>query len=286
MAIYKSGILGRPSGKMGKTVFYMLNGQSVARSIGKPGKISELQRANHQAMAVTMRYLKHMVEFVNHGFGAQAIGTTKNPFNLATSYNKKHALKGQYPDLSVDYSKVLLSQGVISPPAATTFVKSGTGIEVSWDAYTDMNSCKKDDMVMIMLFHTGEKGTGVTRGLYAAQRREGKCFIQPGSASMDQPMEGYMFFKSNDGKRVSDSVYLGNLNGVAPTLAEKEEKEAYEKVKERFVIVEVQYNKYLNETDSINLNRKKYYSMNKEYEVLKKQLAEMEDRLGYTRSDE
>ena len=174
MAIYKSGIYGRPNGKLGRMVFYMLNGQSVARSIGLPGKPSLLQLANHQAMSVTMKCLKHMVDFINEGFGLQAAGTTKNPFNLATAYNKKHALKGAYPYLSVDYSKLLLSQGVLTAPQKTTIEKTEKGVEVTWDAYHD-RTCKGNDMVMIMLYYSSEAGRHATTHLYEAKRSDGKC---------------------------------------------------------------------------------------------------------------
>lgn len=279
MAIYRSGINGRPSGKMGNIVYYMLNGQSVARSIGRPGKISDRQRANHQAMSVTMSYLKHMVDFINAGYGPQAAGTTKNPFNLATSYNKKHALKGAYPNLSVDYSQVVLSQGILHTPQATTMVKSGKGIAVSWDPYSDA-FCRHDDMVMIMLYHPAEANKGVTTSLYAARRSEGKCFILCPHYDIDQPVEGYMFFKSNDNKAVSDSVYLGNLNGTAETIQQKQEKLNDKKLKDRFAAVEKTYFKLMNQVDGPPPNNKTFNSVVKEYETLQKQLIEQQQRLA------
>lgn len=284
MAIYTSGVLGRPSGKLGPIVIYMLNGRSVARTIGKPGKISDKQRANHQAMSVTMEYLKEMVESINHGFGIQAKGTIKNAFNLATSYNKKQALQGEYPNLSVNYSKVVLSQGPVIAPQATTMVKVENGVEVTWNPYHDKFS-KKDDVVMIMLYKDSEINNGAINRFYAAQRSDGKCFIPCQRVELDEPLEGYMFFKSNDGKKVSDSVYLGNLNGVRTTKAQKEEQLKYEKVKKRFAIVDVQYNEYMNYKSEVKVNKKAYYSTMAEHEVLQKQLAEFE-RLGNIRSDE
>lgn len=284
MAIYRNGINGRPSGKMGNIVYYMLNGQSVARSIGRPGKISERQRANHQAMSVTMSYLKHMVDFINAGYGSKASGTIKNPFNLATSYNKKHALKGVYPNLSVDYSKVVLSQGILQAPKATTMVKSGKGIAVSWDPFSDAY-CRHDDMVMVMLYHPAEANKGTTTSLYAARRSEGKCFILCPYYDTDQPIEGYIFFKSSDNKAVSDSVYLGNLNGTAETIQQKQQKTQYEKVKERFATVEKTYFQLIDQVDGPPTNNKTFNSVLKEYEILQKQLIEQQERLGTVKTE-
>ena len=279
MAIYKSGIYGRPNGKIGRMVFYMLKGQSVARSIGLPGKPSLLQLANHQAMSVTMKCLKHMVGFINEGFGLQAEGTTKNPFNLATSYNKKHALQGKYPYQTVDYSKLLLSQGVLRAPEKTSINKTGTGIEVSWDSYRDQ-TCNGNDMVMIMLYHPAETGAQAISHLYAARRSEGKCFIPVSGRYIDKPLEAYMFFKANDSKAVSDSVHLGNLNGTAETLQEKENKIEHARVKERFEKVESKYLGLMNHPDGQPPESKKLSVMRTEYEVLQKKLKSLEDRPG------
>ena len=282
MAIYRSGIHGRPSGKIGNIVYYMLNGQSVARSIGKSDKVTDLQRANRQAMSVTTLCLKNMVRFINAGFGAQAAGTTKNPFNVATSYNKKHALKGEYPNLSIDYTKLVLSQGVLTPPKATTIKRSGKGVEVTWDASSDRNHsfCNEDDMVMITLYNPNKTNGYATTSLYAAQRSAGKCFIPCAGAMVDQPMEGYMFFKSNDGKSVSDSVYLGNLNGAEETREEAAAKIAYAKVKEEFEKAESKYLGLINQKDGPPPKSRNLRMMKTEYEVLQKKLLQLKERPG------
>lgn len=283
MAICKSGVYGRPSGKIGGMVFYMLKGQSVARSIGLPGKPSLLQLANHQAMSVTMKCLKHMVDFINEGFGQQAEGTTKNPFNLATSYNKKQALKGQYPYMSVDYSKLLLSQGTLTAPQETNIKKTENGIEVTWDSYHD-RALKGDDMVMIMIYRSSETGREATSHLYAAKRSEGKCFIPVSAHHINKPIEAYMFFKANNSKAVSDSVYLGNLNGTAETMQEKENKIQHIKVKEQFEKAESKYLGLMNHKDGPPVESRNLRMMRTEYEVLQKRLAALEERPGLHQS--
>jgi hypothetical protein len=89
------------------------------------------QLANYQSMAVTMRLLKNMTAFINSSFEIEARGTVKNQHNLATSYNKKQALKGEYPNISVDYSKVVLSYGDLEIAQDLKMVKTDTGIQIS-----------------------------------------------------------------------------------------------------------------------------------------------------------
>lgn len=108
MAILSNSAFGHPNGKIGGMVYYMLKGQAVCRMIGEQGKPSIKQKANYQAMEVTMRLVKPMKEFIRNSFELEARGTVKNPHNLAVSYNKKQALQGEYPNIRVDYSKVVL----------------------------------------------------------------------------------------------------------------------------------------------------------------------------------
>lgn len=52
MSVSRNGMHVYPSGKIGNVVSYMLRGQLIHRTIGKQGKPSRKQKANHQSMAV------------------------------------------------------------------------------------------------------------------------------------------------------------------------------------------------------------------------------------------
>ncbi|ALL04431.1 hypothetical protein AQ505_02320 [Pedobacter sp. PACM 27299] len=41
--------------------------------------------------------------------------TNRNAYNEALAYHKKHALTGEYPNISLDYPKALLSIGTLIP---------------------------------------------------------------------------------------------------------------------------------------------------------------------------
>lgn len=236
MAITTNGFYNNPNGKIGKMVYYMLRGQLVSRSIGRPGNPTVPQLANRQAMSVTMDVLSDMVDFINEGFLLEAHGTTKNQYNLATSYNKKNALKGVYPNLSIDYSKLKLSSGKLDAPVETTLVKTKCGVEISWDSQHHPTG-KAEDMAMVVLYHPVLKSA--TTVLYATQRSKGTCFISLQGRWLDGPVEAYMFFKSANGKAVSDSVYLGNLNGTVKSVEMVVVEDKDKKGKTRFKAIEV-----------------------------------------------
>lgn len=278
MATNKNGPYGHPNGKIGNIVFYVLNGQNVSRTIGDPGKPSRNQLGNQQSMAVTMALLKCMKDFINVGFELEAAGTVKNAFNLATSYNKKEALQGEYPNISVNYSKVVLSKGDLPVAKDIQLNKTATGVLISWDPSRLDFDYRPDDSVMIMLYHPLRKKA--KSFLNAARREEGSHFIEIDKEWLDEPIEAYLCFKSANGKRISDSVYVGNLNGEMESSEEKSKKEKYLQLKERFDRVEADYLRLMHLDRGAHMGTKAFRHLEKEYEVLKKKLDDLPGKPG------
>lgn len=270
MAIALNGPQGHFNGKVGNLVFYMLNGIPVVRRIGRPGKPSKAQLSNHSSMAVTSKLLSSMKDFIKLGYGLQAKGTPQNAHNLATSYHKKHALTGVYPDIKVDYTKVLLSQGTLDAADDLKIQKTATGLEISWNPAYGTDHKHYDDSVMVMLCYPESNAGG--EYLNIARRSEGRCFIELGESQLHQQIEPYLAFRSADGEKVSDSTYLGNLNGEKESTEEKHNREKYEQVKKRFTQVADLYHGQLQENELENRNSKAFRHLKKEYMVLKEKL--------------
>lgn len=268
MALSPYGPHGPLIGKVGNLVSYILNGQAVTRTIGhKRTRHSKDQLANYQSMAVTMRLLKNMTTFINSSFEIEARGTVKNQHNLATSYNKKQALQGEYPNISVDYSKVVLSYGDLEIAQNLKMVKTDTGLQISWDTQDGL----AHDMVMILVHHPVD---GQSRNYINACRRDAGSHLIPfvEEEKLHEQMEVYICFKSADGKRISNSVYLGNLNGAQETEEEKQEKRKYDALKARFEQVSANY-LWMQQLDrGLHTSTKAFRTLEKEYEVLKNRL--------------
>ncbi|AOM78114.1 DUF6266 family protein [Pedobacter steynii] len=278
MATSKTGLYGHPNGKIGNIVFYVLNGQNVSRTIGDPGKPSRNQLANRQSMSVTMAFLKPMNDFINASFGLEAAGTVRNAFNLATSYNKKEAIQGEYPNLSVNYSKVILSRGSLPVAKDIKIDKTGAGILISWDPDCSDRSVSHDDRVMIMLYHPLRKKA--SSFLNAARREEGSRLLKITEEWMNEPIEAYLCFKTADEKQISDSIYIGNLNGEKESSEEKSKKEKYLKLKTRFDQVAADYLRLLYLDSGAHVDTKAFRHLQKEYEVLKAKLDSLPGKPG------
>ncbi|RQO72319.1 hypothetical protein DBR43_14025 [Pedobacter sp. KBW06] len=273
MAKAPSGPLGALNGKLRNLVFYMLNGQPVVRTIGDPGKPSRGQLANRQAMSVTMEMVSRISEFTNVSFELEARGTVRNAHNLATSYIKKHALKGEYPNISVDYSKVILSNGNLPGANDLKIEKKEKGVLVSWDP-----SGKQDDTVMILLYHPLEKAAMSV--INACRRDAGSYFIDLYEKRLDEPIEAYICFKSANGKAISDSAYIGNLNGAVESAEELSQKQTYALVKQRFDVVEADYLQQIAANYGNPVNTKAFRNLKKEYKVLKDKLEHLPGKPG------
>ena len=116
MAIAENGPGGNHRGKLGNSVYYVLNGKNVSRGIGitlKPP--TQLQLKSRMETKLSSGLLSRLLDFLNTGFGAEALMAKDNAFNQAVKYNKKNMIKGSYPDLELAYDQLLVSKGALKP---------------------------------------------------------------------------------------------------------------------------------------------------------------------------
>lgn len=274
MAFLTPGPLGRPSGKIGNMVYYTLNGKVVSRMIGKQDQpATKSQLANRQAMRVTMNLLRPMQRFIKLGFEHKAKGTAWNAFNIATSYNKTNALKGAYPYISVDYSKVILSAGSLPLAKDIQLSKTTGGLLLTWNPEHHYQGDQYDDLVMVALYSPCSKNAKIY--LNAGKRREGRCFIPVIDKILNEPLESYICFKSAYGGSISDSLYLGNLNGEDETEEQKEINRQHKLLRSRFAQVQADYLRHEALFAETGVKNKAMRHTKKEYQVLKAQVEKL-----------
>jgi len=208
MARLKQGMYGVLTGRLGNLVSYVLNGKPVTRTIGtvtKPPSIAQL--AVRQRMSVLNKVLSDMLGFINVGFALAVIGTDRNPYNEATSENFNAATTGDYPDFTVDYSKLLVSKGSLTPALGAAANLLTDGVEFTWQLGEDINWESKNDRTMLLLYFP-TKGEMIYV-LTGAQRRDERDFIGLTPAYLSTPMQAYIAFASEDRKKISNSMWVG-----------------------------------------------------------------------------
>lgn len=111
--------------------------------------------------------------------------------------------------------------------------------------------------------------------LNASRRDSGQVFIPVSKTCIHEPIEAYACFKSADGKQISNSIYLGNINGTVKSAEEQAAQERYTVLKTRFDQVETKY-----------LARKKHIDLclkteNKSFRTLETEYLSLKDKLAH-----
>jgi len=219
MAILRNGLAGGISGKVGNVVYYMMNGKQMSRVIGRRTKPpTEKELANWQAMTVATQFVRSVNEFIKAGFAREAKARKMQPQNAAVSYNRKHALKGQYPNIEIDYTKVLLSTGNLHGLRGCDVVLQGDAQEgfalcFTWNVLVeDQAWCSGNDQVMLMAYCPEAEGRErAWFNLYGAMRHKGQDVLELPSVFTGKFVEVYVAVVAADRMRVSESRYVGRL---------------------------------------------------------------------------
>lgn len=274
MSVSRNGLHGWPSGKLGNTVSYLLKGQLVHRTIGKQKKPSLKQKANHQSMAVITRFLGHFKDYLNNGFELESRGTIRNQHNLAVSRNMKNALQGEYPNIRLDYAKVQLSSGSLEHPKDIRMEKVLGGLQISWDPlYESGERSHYDDCLQLAIYFPKSRTQKVE--LNFSKRMIGSAFLPLYEEDLEAPMEVYLFLSASNHDAVSDTIYLGNVNGSfeSPKISAEKEKEEKGKLGElaemaRYERVSQQYKAQMKLKPEERMKKKTFKSLETEFLAL------------------
>lgn len=205
-----NGLLGGLVGTAGPVIGYVLNGQNIIKARPHVNqRRSDLQKANSQKMKIVNAFLFNLSPLIKVGFGIAAKGTTKNFYNLAVSYNKKFAVKGEYPEIEMDYPNVLISQGNLLPALNPIVEVVPEGLKFSWDQAHSDDSHRHNDQVMLLAYAPGSGRVRMIR--YGAERFEGFETLHITDNMLSEPVETYISFINDERTAVATSIYTGRI---------------------------------------------------------------------------
>jgi hypothetical protein len=212
MAIARNGLQGTHTGKIGNTVYYMLNGKNVAREIGITLKEpTEAKLKSQLATKICSQFLSQLKVFINLGFSIEKQGTDKNAFNLAQQYNRNKIIKGDYPDLEIAYDQVILSKGNLKAAQDWSVTQIPGGLKYSWATHLQMPWPESTDQVMMLAYFPAENEAVYT--LFGSSRLSGTAYLEIPESLQGKYMETYMSFVAADRSQLADSTYTGAFNG-------------------------------------------------------------------------
>lgn len=200
------------SGRVGDHVFTQQpNGETYVQSAPTLTDMppTDKQLGNRQEIARNSALVRVIRDFIEAGFALEGKARKMNGANAATSYNRKNAFVGEYPDRRIDFSKLLLSKGSMPAPTGVTVNKNEFGFVFTWDTKSEEKGAHYSDQVMLMAYFPEiEKAEYLIAG---SQRSRGTELLSLGRIAASNVAEVYISFIEDNRKSVSDSIYLGQL---------------------------------------------------------------------------
>jgi len=207
MGRIRKGILGGFSGRVGTVVGGSWKGIAYMRSLPQKVKNPRTigQKSQRTKFSLALALLQPLTAFLRTGWKLYA--HKKSPFNAAMSYVLANVITGEYPDYSVDASKLLVSRGALIPAVNPTAEITGDNFVFSWEDNSGIGTAKPTDKALIAILNQ-TKGEAIIDTAGAKRSAGTQTVILPGDWAGDN-VDVYLGFISEDGKEVANSVYLG-----------------------------------------------------------------------------
>jgi hypothetical protein len=209
MARMNQGILGSFTGKVGTVIGSSWKGKPFMKSLpGKrKGKPTQKQTEQQMKLAILSAFFNQLQTLLELTLSANR--KKMSAVNYAVQINHKQAIIGQYPDYTIDYPKLVLSEGPLmgteTYPVAST--DAGT-IQFSWLDNTDSGNARETDQVILIAF-CPEKFEYYF-STCAASRKDGSAMLKVPLFAGER-VHTWMVFVSGDGKFYSEGLYRGEV---------------------------------------------------------------------------
>lgn len=211
MAKLNMGILGGFSGTVG-TVVGSTNkkGDDIIRAKSKKRRTvnSGAQLEQQSKFAMVTGFLRPLNSLLSIGL-AGISGNAMSAYNYATRNSIAEAVKGVYPDLSLDYTQVRLSLGDLGMALGVSAAMEGTKMTFTWLDGATVNSSATDRALLVVYNITNEE-VACSRAEYTRSSKTGEVTL-PYAESGDVLL-AYLFFQSaTDELKVSTSQLAGEF---------------------------------------------------------------------------
>lgn len=208
MAKNLTGIAGAFSGKIGTVVGAMWNGIPTIRS--RPNyrrdKPTQKQVIMRERFKLTSKFCRRLAHVFEQNFEPEP-GKTKR--SSAVGIVARHAITGEYPNLSIDYSKVLVAKGMLKKPSDAVVSSPAPGLlKFNWthDPVADYYNAE-DRAIVVAYLVESEDAICYTD---VASRFKGECQLELTLWS-GQLVHTWLSFRSLNGSLKADSVYTGTV---------------------------------------------------------------------------
>ncbi|MET1055338.1 MAG: DUF6266 family protein [Pedobacter sp.] len=216
MAYHIPGGLGEFRGRVAGVVVYRWRQLKLGRS--RPGKSSRKpskdQKRQRSRLGLISRYLSKFVYVVRDGYNTKRMNITS--MNAAVKQNFHTAVTGEYPNLKVEDALVQLSKGTLDHVYRPTVkTKENGDITVEWiNPDRQKPGVNDHDTVHLVFYSDALRRRQLFYMDDLALRKDDIANVPDTVNYFKGPVHVWMFLLSADGKRPSNSRYLGVFNFI------------------------------------------------------------------------
>jgi hypothetical protein len=196
-------------GKLGNLVLYKVGGQGRVRTRADHfhDRRSPAQLAQRQRMQVVNSFLKPFRDLIRITFAAEAVG--RSAVHEARAYHMRNALTGEYPDITVEKSRALLSRGPLPVPVGAKVSVQEEGLLIEWENDPVAGRQHPHDTLVVMALWA-EKGYA-DYSFTGVRRSEGRYVWETALTSGNGNLpDVWIAFRNRQETEMSDSLYTGS----------------------------------------------------------------------------
>jgi hypothetical protein len=221
MAQIKQGILGNFSGKVGSVVGSRWRGIAYMRGLAQGVKQSNshTQMTVRQRFGVASRVASAMAFYLEVGY--RNYGNHRTPVNAAVSHLIKDACVGEYPQVGIDQSEMIVSRGKLTLPAdVAATVRSGEA-KFTWTNDSGSKAALANDLAMPLVYNFTRRTCVYSIGM--ATRKDGSVTLAIPSTWANDRLSCYFAMASIENDDTSNSVYVGDVKADGTVVANANE---------------------------------------------------------------
>ena len=211
MGKIKRGILGGISGIVGNVVGSSWKGIDYIKTQPKHIKNprSQAQQNQRERFSLSLQTISPMLQFINKVY--KGYSPYKTAYNSAMAHCMSNAIAGEFPEYTIDFSKVLVSSGSLAQPIPQAAWADRGTVTFFWLDNSTTDSSDANDVACVLVFD--KDSSEVFCNTFGTGRRGGPCSetISIPSRSISHKLECYLAFISADKRNSSNSVYCGEV---------------------------------------------------------------------------
>jgi Family of unknown function (DUF6266) len=206
MSIAQNPMTGQMRKSMGNFNTYVHNGQNVisSKAFNRKDRNSDSQKAQRARFKLIGDVWSSLGGLANAGFPNRP--KTLSPFNMFMTINLPSAIDSFGEEPVIDYRKMLVAKGNLPGVEVNTAIVTTNGLTLNYNSNTSFPAASETDEITLLL-------KTIAGGLYFNRQPrgvegQGSCLLTLPNVLKEEIAFVYVFVSSQDGKKVSNSLFV------------------------------------------------------------------------------